>query len=220
MVELLHGLDGAGEVAIEADHVAVMGFHPDASEEAPILALAADGRDIEYRGGDVPEKVVADEGEGVVLPIEAVRVHQDHLDEAGLMEGETEARGDAAEGREGVLEEGQFALLRLEVALVILVGVIVDDLAEVDAGQVVLVRLRHLQQQRIGLHVLDVGLDQGSAFLDNLDHFLLAGDCLVNQRILSRGQLAARHGVLFDLLLAEDRRSRQRGRGCREEKCQ
>src|ERR1035437_7640429 len=62
-----------------------------------VFALAADWLDVKDGRGDVAKKVVADEGKGVVLAIEAVRVHEDHLDEAGLVEGEAKAAGDSAE---------------------------------------------------------------------------------------------------------------------------
>ena len=221
MVELLDGLLAAGEVAVEADDVAVARLHPDAAEEAAILTLSADGEDVEDGGGGAAEEVVADEGEGVVLAVEAVRVHQDHLHEAGLTEGEAQAAGDAVEGAEGVLEEAQFALLGGEVAFVILVGVVVDDLAEVDARQEVLIGLGDLEQDRIGLHVLDVGLHQRRALLDHLDDFLLAQDRLVDQGILRGGELAPRHGVLGrGLLLAEDDGPGRGRRGRGEKECQ
>ena len=118
------------------------------------------------------------------------------------------------------LKKDKLALLRLEVALVLVVLVVVDDLAEVDAREEVLVGLGHLEEHRIGLHVLDVGLDERSALLDDLDHFLLADDRLVDQGILGRRQLAPGHCVLVGLLLAEDRRSGQGRKRCGEEKRQ
>ena len=90
---------GAGEVAVEADDVAVAGLDPDAAEEAAGGVLAVDGGDVEDGGGSVAEEVVADEAEGVVLTVKAVRVHEQHLDEAGLMEGEVQAAAEA--GQEG-----------------------------------------------------------------------------------------------------------------------
>jgi hypothetical protein len=42
----------------------------------------------------------------------------------------------------------------------------------------VFVRLGYLDQGGVRLHVLDVGLDQRSAFLDGLNDFLLADDAL------------------------------------------
>ena len=62
---------GAGEVAVEADDVAVAGLDPDAAEEAAEARLPLDGCYVEDGGGDVAEKVVADEAEGVVLAVEA-----------------------------------------------------------------------------------------------------------------------------------------------------
>ncbi len=73
------------------------------------------------------------------------------------------------------------------------------------------------KQHRVGLHVLDVGLDQRSALLDDLDDFFLADDRFVDQRILGGGEFAARHGVLLRLLFAEDGRTRHGRKGGREE---
>ena len=83
-----------------------------------------------------------------------------------------------------------------------LVRIVADDLAEVDAAQKVLVGCWDLQQRRIRPHVLDVGLNQRCTILDYLDHLGLARDCLVDQGVLRRRELA-RGQIVFRLLLAE-----------------
>src|SRR5208283_4056042 len=135
VVELLHGEDGAGEVAVESDDVTALGLDPDASGETSEVASWVGGGDVEDGGGDVSEEVVADEEEGVVLAVEVVGVHEHHLGEAGLVEGETKTAGEAGDGVEGVFEGSEAAFFGLEVSLVVLVLVVVDDLAEVDAGE-------------------------------------------------------------------------------------
>ena len=118
VIELLLIFLRAGEVAVEADYVAVAGLDPDTAEEASEGALAVDRSDVEDGGWGVAEKVVADEAEGVVLFIEAVGVHQQHLDETGLVEGEVKAAAQSAEEGGGVLEEAELAVVEvpLEVA--------------------------------------------------------------------------------------------------------
>ena len=54
------------------------------------------GRHVKDGGRRVAEKLVADEAEGVVLAVEVVRVHQQHLDEAGLVEVQMQAAAEAA----------------------------------------------------------------------------------------------------------------------------
>src|SRR6185437_2196158 len=84
------------------------------------------------------------------------------------------------------------------------------------AGQEVLVGLRDLEQHRIGSHVLDIGFDERSTLLDHLDDLFFPTDGLVDQGVLRRGELAARH-LLLDLLLAEDHCCcGRRWGGCRE----
>src|SRR5258708_2678376 len=56
-----------------------------------------------------------------------------------------------------------------------------------------------------GLHVLDVCLDEGSTLLDGLDDLLFASDCLVDESILARGELACGQNVFWLLLLAKER---------------
>ena len=158
-----------------------------------------------------------------MLAVEVVGVHEEHRDETGLIEVEMKSVGEAGERGEGVLEGFVAALPGLEVTLVVLVLVVVDDLAEVDAGEEVLVGLRHLGEDGVGLHVLDVSLDQGGALLDGLDDLFLAQDCLVDEGILGCVGLASGQVVLGGLLLSEEGRQSHSGHGRqrgREEKRQ
>ncbi len=207
VVELLVILLLSGEVAVEADDVAVAGLDPDAAEEATGGALAGDGGDVEDGGGSVAEEVVADIAEGVVLLVEVVGVHEDHLDEAGFVEVEMEAAAKAGDVGHRVLEEAELAVVAgaLRGGLVDLVGLVADDLVELDACEVVLVGLRDLAEDRIGLHVLNVGFDEGSPLLDGLDDLLFAHDGLVNKGALRGGELACRQDILWLLLLADER---------------
>ena len=150
VVELLHAEDGAGEVTIKADDVSAIGLDPDAPKEPSEVISGAGGRDVEDCCGDVAEEVVAYEGKGVMLAVEVIGVHEEHLDEARLMEGETKAVGDTGEGGNGVFEVDEVAFFGAEVAFVVLVFVIVDDPAEVDSGQEVLVGLGHLVEDGSG----------------------------------------------------------------------
>ena len=75
---------------------------PDAAEEAARNLL--DGGDVEDLGGNGAEEVVAQEGEVVVLAIEAGAVDDDHAHEAGLVIGEVQIVRDAGDVAEGVLE--------------------------------------------------------------------------------------------------------------------
>ena len=157
-----------------------------------------------------------------MLPVEVIGVHEDHLNESGLTEGETKAVGDTGEGREGVFEVDEVAFFGTEVAFVVLVFVPVDDPAEVDSGQEVLVGLRHLVEHGVRFHVLDVRLDQGSTIPDYLDDVLLTEDCPVDQGILGGGWLKAGSVVVGRLLLSEEGDT-LRGHGrkrCCEEKHQ
>ncbi len=137
VVELLVILLLSGEVAVEADDVAAAGLDPDAAEEATGGTLAGDGGDVEDGGGSVAEEVVADVAEGVVLPVEVVRVHEDHLDEAGFVEVEVEAAAKTGDVGHRVLEEAELAVVAgaLRGGLVDLVGLVADDLVELDAGE-------------------------------------------------------------------------------------
>ena len=99
VIELLLVFLRAGEVAVEADDVAVAGLDPDAAEEAAEVLLALNRRYVEDCGGRVAEEVIANIAEVVVLTVEVVGVHQEHLDEAGLMEGEVQAAAEAADSR-------------------------------------------------------------------------------------------------------------------------
>src|SRR5216684_2158392 len=72
VVELFLVFLGAGEVAVEADDVAVAGLDPDTAEEAAEVLLARDRRYIEDRGGSVAEEVIAHVAEVIVLPVEVV----------------------------------------------------------------------------------------------------------------------------------------------------
>ena len=67
------------------------------------------------------------------------------------------------------------------------VGVVADDLAEFDAAEEVLIRFGDLTEDRVGPHVLDVGLDERSPLLDGLDDFLLADDGLIDESVLCGG---------------------------------
>ena len=120
-------------------------------KKRPIGALAVDGSDVEDGGGGVAEKVVADEAEGVVLAIEAVGVHEQHLDEARFVEGEVKAAAEAGEEGGGVLEEAELAVVggSLGGGLVDLVRLVADDLGELDAGEEVLVGLGDLAEDGI-----------------------------------------------------------------------
>src|SRR5438270_6448005 len=81
-----------------------------------------------------------------------------------------------------------------------------------------LIRLRDLQQDWIGAHVLDIGLNERRTFFNDLDNFLLTDDCPVDQRSLGRSKLPSRHRVvLWGLLLSEDGCSGRAGEGCRQE---
>src|ERR1700723_3450308 len=149
------------------------------------LLLARDRRYIKDRGGRVTEEVVTYIAEVIVLPVEVVGVHQQHLNEAGLVEGEVQAATKTSDIGGRVLEEAKLAAscARRRI-LVDRVGVVVDDAFEVDAAKEVLVGLGNLAQEWIGFHVLDIGLDERSPLFDRLDDDLLAHDGLVDQRIL------------------------------------
>src|ERR1700682_268906 len=215
VIELAVVLFGAGEVSVEADYVAIAGLDPDASEEASESALPIERGDVEYGGGSGPEEVVADEAEHVVLAIEVIGVHEQHLDEALLMEGQLQTAAEAGEEGGGVLDKAELAIVpgALGGGVVDLISVIIDDLAELHATQEVLVRVRNLSQDSVGAHVLDVSLHQRRAVLDGLHDFLLASDGLVDQSVLAGGQLARGQNVLLGLLLA-DERDRCQGREC------
>ena len=105
-----------------------------------------------------------------------------------------------------MLEEAEFAFFRgaLGGGLVDLVGVVADDLAELDASEEVLVGLGDLAEDGVGPHVLDVGFDEGSALLDGLDDLLFAHDGLIDEGVLPGGQLARGQDVLLRLFLAEE----------------
>src|SRR5580692_8018703 len=179
VIELLLVVLGAGEVAVEADDVAAASLDPDAAEEAAEVLLARDRRYIKDRGGRVTEEVVTYIAEVIVLPVEVVGVHQQHLNEAGLVEGEVQAATKTSDIGGRVLEEAELAAscARRRI-LVDRVGVVVDDAFEVDAAKEVLVGLGNLAQEWIGFHVLDIGLDERSPLFDRLDDDLLAHDGL------------------------------------------
>ncbi len=221
VIELLVILLATGEIPVEADYVAVASLNPDTSEESSEGAFAVDRSDVKDGGWGIAQKVIADEAEGVVLFIEAVRVHQQHLDETGFVEGEVKAAAQSAEEGGGVFEEATFRG-SLGGCGVGGVGVVADDLAELDAAEEVLIRFGDLAEDGIGAHVLDVGLDERSPLLDGLDNFLLAQDGLIDKGTLSRGQLARGKYVLLRLLLAKKRhscRGRERGGddGCQQQ---
>ena len=68
-------------------------------KKRPKSFLPVDGRYVEDRGGGVAEEVVAHVAEGIVLTVEVVGVHQQHLDEAGLVEVQVQAAAEAADDR-------------------------------------------------------------------------------------------------------------------------
>ena len=77
-----------------------------------------------------------------MLTVKAVGVHQQHLDKAGLMKGEVEAAAEAGEEGSGVLEEAELSAvdrLALGGGFVHFIGIIADDLIELDASEEVLV---------------------------------------------------------------------------------
>jgi len=72
VIELLLVFLSPGEVAIEADDVAVAGLNPDTAEEAAEVLLARDWCYVEDGSGGVAKKVVANVAEVIVLPVEVV----------------------------------------------------------------------------------------------------------------------------------------------------
>ena len=209
VIVLVVVLVGAFDEAVEADDVAVVGFDPDAAEELALSlvaagheALSGDGGDVEDGGRRGAEEVVADEAEVIVLAVEADRVHEHHADEAVFLKLEVETCAEAGDRLDRVLEEAAHLALRLALHGILPELVVADDLAEVDAGEVVLIGQRYLEEDRIRPHVLDVGLDDRSALLDDLDDLLFPDDGLVDEGVLSSGQLPCRRLVLVILLLA------------------
>ena len=94
-------------------------------------------------------------------------------------------------------------------------------LLELDAPKEVLVGFGNLAQNRIGLHVLDVGLDERSPLLDSLDDDLLADDRLVDQRVLRcRWFARSREIVVFLLLSVQEACSSLGGESRCDEECQ
>ena len=207
MVELLVVVLLSGEVAVEANDVTVAGFDPDAAKEAASGLFAGDGRDIEDCSGRVAEEVVADVTEGVVLLIEVVGVHEDHLDEAGFVEVEVESTTESSDVGQRILKESQLTVVAsaLRGRLIYLVGLVADDLVELDACEMMLVGLGNLAENRIWLHVLDVGFNERGPLFDSLDDHLFARDGFIDERALRRGELARRQDILWLLLLTDER---------------
>src|SRR5882757_9010351 len=220
VIELLLVFLSPGEVAIEADDVAVAGLNPDTAEEAAEVLLARDWCYVEDGSGGVAKKVVANVAEVIVLPVEVVGVHQQHLDKAGFVEGEVQASAEAADSGQGMLEESHLvAAAALRGLLVDRVGLVIDDALEIDAAEEVLVGLGHLTKERVGLHVLDVSLNQGRPFLDGLDDHLLANDRLVDERVLRRRRFT-RSREIIGLLLLSMQQGCMGGESCCDEECQ
>src|SRR6201999_1580769 len=103
---------GAGEVAVETDDVAAASLDPDAAGEAAEDLLGRGRRYIEDRCGRIAKEVVTHIAEIIVLPVEVVGIHQQHLNEAGLVEGKVQAAPEAADVGSRVLEESKLALTR------------------------------------------------------------------------------------------------------------
>ena len=70
----------AGVAAVEPDDVVILVLHPDAPQETP-LARVLQRRHVEYQAAHFPQKFAAHVIEFVVLPVEAVVVNVNHLQE-------------------------------------------------------------------------------------------------------------------------------------------
>src|ERR1700688_3128122 len=80
-VKIPTGVPAAAVSAIEAHHVVILIFNPDASEEAAFAGLWTGGH-VEHEAAHFSEKFTAHVIELVVLFIEAIGVDENHLEEA------------------------------------------------------------------------------------------------------------------------------------------
>ena len=84
-----------------------------------------------------------------------------------------------------------------------------------------LVGLGHLTQERIGLHVLDVSLNERSPLLDGFDDHLLTSDRLIDERVLRWRRFARSREIVVLLLLSMQKGcSCLGGESCCDEECQ
>src|SRR5437763_4504214 len=121
-----------------------------------------------------------------------------------------------------MLEESHLAAAAaLRGVLVDGVRLIIDDVLKINAAEEVLVRFGDLTQERIGLHVLDISLNERSPLLDSLDDHLLASDRLVDERVLRWRRFARSREIVVLLLLSmQESCSCLSGKSCCDEECQ
>ena len=103
----------AGVGAVEADHIAVLIFNPDAAIEAPHAGNL--GMNVEDPGADRSQEFAAHIAEYVMLLIEARGIEEHHLHEAGGIVSEvlveTQGLGQTGDGSERSLEEAFLACI-------------------------------------------------------------------------------------------------------------
>src|SRR6185437_8819702 len=68
VIVLAVSLVAAREITIKPDHVALSGFNPDAAKKAA-AGVFADRGYIEYGGRNIAQKFIANEAEGIMLPV-------------------------------------------------------------------------------------------------------------------------------------------------------
>ena len=134
--------------AVKPHNVEVLIFHPDAPKE-PALTSLIHGRDVKHQAAHFAQKFPAHVIEMVVLLVEAVRVDEDHLQEAVRQELHREGK-EVADGAENLLS----------LAVVVRQGNQRDALGEVGAPQEIFVAGGRVAKFLVRLQVLNVCLHQ------------------------------------------------------------
>jgi len=155
--------------AVEANDREILIFRPDAALEAAAAGLGK-RRHVKHDAAHLTEEFAAHVVELVVLPVEPVGVDVDHLQEAFRHVGRGEHPAHVNERIHGI----ELALPRSEHR-------VIDDAArEVGLPEEVVVLHGYRTQLLVGLHFLNVGLDDRAEPANRRDFFFLASDHAVD----------------------------------------